>query len=324
MKTNIAFFTALAIAVISFSSCKKDKHNEANPNNPNSTSSVTLKKFYQNHGVKTKSYKINGATGGSFTTEKGTKVTIPANCFVNGGQAVTGEVTIQFKDIVCKSDMLLSDVGTAFFDGRPMKSGGEFFINALLGDSVIQIDSGMKIDIEQPLNGQAVDNGMLPMVLQDSVVVQDTAGNMKINNGWMVDQNNVVAPTGSSYIFSLYQFGYNGLSAGTWCNSDNPNYFSAFPQTNLNIHCNQDYDSDVFLVFKDENCMIHVYGTGGDNHSYVYAPQGKKCTVVAIGYLNGKFHASFTPITISANQEVTAGFQEITEEDFEAKLKTLN
>jgi hypothetical protein len=310
MKTKIAFFTVLSIAIIGLLSCKKDPEVK-----PAGTTSSTLE-FHQKYGEATKSYTINASSGGSFTTEKGTKVTIPANCFVNdGNQIITGDVTVHFKDITTKSEMLFSDMGTVFHDGTPLVSGGEFFIQAETGDTALQIAAGAKIDIEQPLIGQA-DTAMLPMILP-----QDSA---QVAQGWIVNQNNNVTVSGSSYIFSLYQFGYP-LSAGTWCNSDNPYYFSAYTQTSLTVHCNKNYYPDVFLLFHDENSMIHVYNfSAGDDWVYDYAPIGKQCTVVVLGYINGKLAASFTPVSITANMNLTAELAEMSEEDFQARVKALN
>jgi hypothetical protein len=315
MKTKIAFFTALTIAIIGLLSCKKEKEVK-----PAGTTSSTGE-FHQKYGEATKSYTINASSGGSFTTEKGTKVTVPANCFVNAGnQIITGDVTIHFKDITTKSEMLFSDMATMFHDGTPLVSGGEFFIQAEAGDTAVQIAAGANIDIEQPFKGQQVDTVMLPMILP-----QDTAQAGQGNNqGWVVNQNNNVTVSGSSYIFSLYQFG-NPLSAGTWCNSDNPYYFSAFTQTSLTVHCNRNYSPDVFLLFNDENSMIHVYNfSGGDDWVYSYAPIGKECTVVVLGYINGKLAASFTPLTIIANTDLTVELTEMSEEDFQARVKALN
>ncbi|MFL5730184.1 MAG: hypothetical protein ACJ75J_11920, partial [Cytophagaceae bacterium] len=277
MKTKISFFTILAIGLIGLLSCKKDKEVT-----PAGTTSST-EELHQKYGEPTKSYTIHASSGGSFTTEKGTKVTIPANCFVNSGnQIISGDVTIHFKDITSKSEMLFSDMATIFHDGTPLVSGGEFFIQAQAGDTAVQIAAGAKIDIEQPFKGQG-DTAMAPMILPKDTAQGGQAGQ---NPGWIVNQNNTVTVSGSSYVFSLYQFDYP-LSAGTWCNSDNPYYFSAFTQTSLTVHCNTSYNPDVFLLFHDENSMIHVYwGFTGDEYIYSYAPIGKECTVVAVGYIN--------------------------------------
>jgi hypothetical protein len=316
MYKKISFLSVLIVLTLVFSSCKKDKKLENTPNNQKYNS---VADFYKENCVKTQKYTVNGVTGGNFTTPNGTTVTIPANCFVTAGNGpVTGNVTIHFKDIYSQSDMLLSDVPTNFFDGTPLKSGGEFFINALVGDSALQIAPGMKIDIEQPLNGLVQDTAMKAMVLLPDTM---QAGNIAAG-GWFINQVNNVQSTPSSYIFSLYQFsGTNG--AGTWCNSDNPSYFQSYTNTTLTVNSINGYDMDVFLIFKNVNSMVHVY-QGGGNYPYVYAPVGLECTVVAIGMKDQKLHASFSPVTITNSLSVNPSFEEMTTEDFKEKLSKLN
>ena len=318
MKINMAFFAALTIAVISFSGCKKDK--QLNPAS-NVDSKTALNSFHSRNSVPLEHFTFNASTGGTFTSSKGTKITVPANCFVNGNNsAITGNVTIGFKDIYKKSDMLFSNVSTNFFNGTPLVSGGEFFININGQDSLIFIAQSKNIDIEQP--AQAVDNNMQPMVIPKKDTIPGVAN---VPNGWVISGSDAISFSPSSYVFSLYEFN-TPASAGTWCNSDNPTYFSAFTQTSLSIVNNESYAIEVFLVFKNENSMVHVYYSGDTWHNnYDYAPVGKECTVVAMGYdTDGKLKACFKPITITDNSTVSLDFSTISEDDFKTKVKALD
>jgi hypothetical protein len=318
MKTNIKFLSSLFILALLFSSCKKDKKNDNTPTNTQTYAS--LKDFYKQNGVKKQIYKMDASTGGSFTSSKGTVVTVPANCFVTSGNIpASGELTIEFKDIYSKSDMLLSDVPTNFFNGTPLKSGGEFFINALLNGEPLQIDSGKNIQIEQPFNGIPQDTAMQPMILLPKDTIQ---GGNNGGGGWFIDPNSDLLWNSGSYIFTLYQFASSN-GAGTWCNSDNPNYFQAFPNTTLTINKVDGYSMDVFLVFKNVSSMVHVYQNGNE-YPYYYAPQGLECTVVAVGVKDGKLYASFSPITITNNLSVNPVFMEISTEDFKTQVNALN
>jgi hypothetical protein len=145
------------------------------------------------------------------------------------------------------------------------------------------------------------------------------------NRGGWRPAKNALDTTLNSYIMRLYEFG-NPVSEGTWCNSDNSAYFSAYPQTVLTIHPTVDantYGMDMFLVFKNINSMIHLY-SDGTNYPYYYAPVGLEATVVATGLKDGKLYSSFTDITISANQTVNVGLTETNEESFKTKLRALN
>ncbi|HWZ22859.1 MAG TPA: hypothetical protein VNW06_09415 [Cytophagaceae bacterium] len=316
MKTKTAFYTALTLAVISFSGCKKDK--QLTPTPAQTVGATSLKSFYAQNEVKLEQFTFNASTGGTFTSVQGSKITVPANCFVDRhNNPVTGNLTIGFKDIFKKSDMLFSNISTNFFNGAPLKSGGEFFIS-ISGQDSISLGAGKKVDVAQPLLGQAVDNNMVPMVIPP-----DSAAIAKLN-GWAVNPVDTLAITPSGYVFSLYQFNAP-YSAGTWCNSDNSTYFSSLTQTSFSILNYEAYVIDVFLIFKDVNSMVHVYGTAPNHNDYAYAPEGKECTVVAMGYdNNGKLHTSFTPTTITSNGSVTLTFSEMNEDDFKTAVKALD
>ncbi|MGP8213998.1 MAG: hypothetical protein ACLQQ4_00400 [Bacteroidia bacterium] len=84
------------------------------------------------------------------------------------------------------------------------------------------------------------------------------------------------------------------------------------------------YNTYVFLVFKNINSMVHVYQGTGYTFPYAYAPVGLQCTVVAVGIKGGKVYSSFTPITISANETVNFTLSETTTAQFKTQLKALN
>jgi len=102
------------------------------------------------------------------------------------------------------------------------------------------------------------------------------------------------------------------------------------PQTTLSLRPTDNADSfhtDVFLVFKTINSMVHVYrgyNLTFQEFPYNYAPVGLACTVVAIGIKNGVLYSSFTPITISNNQIVNFTLSSTTTDAFIAQLKSLN
>jgi len=321
---SIAFF--FGIISITLIECKKDSVTPTTTNTKTTTEGYTsLSDFFTKNEVPMQTFTVDGTAGGTFTTPQGTKVTIPANAFVKGGGiTVTGNVTIQFKDICKKSDMLLSNMPTQTATG-PLKSAGEFFIKALANDSALMLAIGKNIMVQQPFMGQAKDAAMLPFVFAAPT------GSINANPVWInnpQDSNTVTLDSvkyPDSYVFSLYKFN-SPVSVGSWCNSDNSTYFSNYSQTTLTIHPNIDvtsYDVSVFLVFTDINSMVHVY-QGGVDFPYSYAPVGLKCNVVAVAAKGGKLYSSFTPITISANQTVNFNLTETTTDAFKTALKALD
>lgn len=308
--------------------CKKEKTETPTSivNSPPVTYS-SIDDFYNKNGVQLQTYTINGATGGTFTSPQGTKVTIPPYAFGTGTSNI-GDIQIEFKDIYKKSDMLLSNIPTQT-DSGILKSGGEFFIKAV-GNTPTAADflaSGKSIIIEQPLMGQAIDSLMAPFMFRVPLIICVGGGVCNPPPIWMKNQNDNVNYTLTSYIYNLYQF-QSPANAGSWCNSDNPTYFSAYPKTHLTMHPTMDSatvaSTNVFLVFTGINSMVHVYQGSAIDFPYLYAPVGLHCTVVALTVKDGKVYSSFTPITISVNQTVNFTVTETTTEAFKTALDALN
>lgn len=315
MKTKTAYFAILITLAIA--SCKKDS---PTPTSSGGTTYSSVQDFYNTNGVQKQIYTIDASTGGMFVSPKGTKVTIPANAFVTqSGGPVTGAVTIEFKDIYSKSDMLLSNVPSMTYTGAPLKSAGEFFIKALVGTDPVVLDAGQSITIEQPSQDGTVDTAMTTFT-----GIPDTLGTA--GTAWYSSPDATIAYSINSYIYTMSSFAYPAYS-GTWGNSDNGSYFSAFTQTNLAIAANEDpllYGTDVFLVFSGVNTCIHTYRISATNFDYSFAPIGQQCTIVAFGVKDGKLYSSFTPITISAGQTVNFSLTETTDVAFKAQLNALN
>ncbi|HTB05341.1 MAG TPA: hypothetical protein VK806_00210 [Bacteroidia bacterium] len=303
--------------------CNKDNTTPSNTQSTFSTYS-SIQDFYAQNGVPMQSYSVNGSAGGHFTTPQGTIVTIPANSFIDkGGNPITGTVTIEFKDIYTKSDMLLSNMPPQYY-GTPLKSGGEFFIRAKSAGNAVNVATGKSITIKQPLNSWAADNNMIPFV-----GMPDTIG----NKNWVpkaLDSiggpGEALADSATGYVWSLYSFG-TPVDSGTWCNSDNSSYFSAYPQTTLTIQTTDSINSgtSVFLLFNNLSSMVHVYQGTGKTFPYNYAPQGLQCTIVAVEVMfYGQFRCCFTPITITANSTVNFSCSPSTISAFKAQLSTYN
>lgn len=287
-------------------------------NNPTDENYSTTQDFLAKNNVPLQTFTINGSTGGTYTSPQGTIVTIPANAFVTQANvAVTGEVNVEFKDLYKKSDMLLSNMATSTWWGAPLKSGGEFFLKVSYNGSAVQLAPGKKITIEQPaaLTG-GIDAAQAPFI-----AVDDSAG-----FGWDPSITDSVSILANSYLFSLYQFS-NPVDSGTWCNSDNMYYFSAFPQTTLTLHSNNDYAEyhpEVYLLFNNLSSMVHVYYSSNNNYIYSYAPADRGCTLVAVGVKDGNLFTSFVPITIGVNQTVSFTLTPSTTSDFKTQLAALN
>ncbi len=260
-------------------------------------------------------YTVSSAVGGVFISPQGTKIIIPSNAFISpsNSKPITGNVSMQFKDLYKKSDMLLSDMSTNTYDGAPLKSGGEFFINATSNNSSVAIAPGKNIKIEQPAEltgGIDTISNMQPFALSDSFPI------------WQFSPMDSVKYSINDYIFSLNQLN----NPGNWLNTDNASFFDNFPQTQLTLIPNDAIDvfhTQVYLVFKNISTVVHIYHNGV-NFQYDYSPIGVDLTLVAAGIKDGKLYSSFVPINITANKTVSFSLKITTIEDFKSQLNALD
>jgi len=318
MKKQITIL-AMLLLIAAVYSCKRDKTTEEPPAQTDHYTSTA--NFFAVNAPAMQTFTVNAATGGSFTTPKGTIVTVPANAFMTQtGGAVSGNVTIQFKDVYKKSDMLLSKLTTHLIGGGPMESAGMFYIKATQGANVLVMNYNKNITVFLPLNVNPMNYQMQPYVYLSNAT----------SPGWVappVDSTGIkdsLTFGSEGYIFDLFYFN-PPTDSGTWANCDHPIY-NGFPMTTINLHfldSYTDYHPWLFLYFNAINATINLYNNGNDA-AYSYSPIGEPCTLVAVGVKDGKLYASFTPITISSNMTVNYSVTETTTEAFIAHLATLN
>ena len=310
------------LALITIASCKKDLPNaDGNPSSTGGYSSMS--DFISRNGVPTQIFLIDAQAGGSFTTPQGTVVTVPANAFVTANnQPVSGNVIIEFKNIYKKSDMLLSNMPTMLPNGTPLKSGGEFYFNAIWHSQPLIMASGKQINVKQPVVG-VPDPGMRAFSLQPAT-------------GWALNPSDTVstdsASSGSSYVYTMNQLDsanylVQSSTGGNWSNSDNASFFSAYTLASvaINTHLYTVPSTTVYLVFHTVNSVIYVHkNPNGTNFLDPNTPIGLPFTVVAMSLKNGTLYASFTPMTISSNMSLNTGLAPMTVDAFKTQLNALN
>lgn len=330
---------AMMISIISITlvECKKDEleTTTSSVNNPPANDNyATLQDFFNENGAQTQTVTIDATTGGTFTSPQGTVVTIPPNAFVtSGGAPISGNVTVEFRDIYTPADMILSNMPTQTANG-PLVSGGEFFIDASVNGNPIALAPGANIAVNQPSMGMPVDPGMMAYVFNtDSAVWQQPIATPPTFTILPGDSTNTTFPgtkpdsiafTASGYIYQVF-----ALDPWTWHNCDQPLTGSGFTTLTVNINnidtTSIDYNTNVYLVFTGINSTVSVYQDWTTfDFSYMYAPIGLQCTIVSLSIEDGRVYSSFTPITIGANQTVNVSVTETTTDAFKTALDALN
>lgn len=300
---------------------------------------TSVSDFLNKNSTNTFTNLVSAQTGGHFTTPNGTKVIVPDSCFtdLSGNPIVKGNIILHIKDVYSKSDMLFSDLTIQADTSSLTQSGGMFYIHAVSPSTGATLIPNSKrknnyITVKQQWWGWSpVKTGMTAYYISARQLdsIQSNGKNTQWWN-WAPDPlNSVVYSPDSVYIFKLYDFGPSPDS-GTWCNSGNPGYFASFHQTSITLNETDNntpnYQTYVFLLFKDVNAILHVYYKSGNGNNFyfnTYAPLGETCTLVAVGIQHGTVYSSFVPgITITSNLVENFTMRATSTSEFKNQLST--
>lgn len=308
---NLNRVMLVAIAFMIIVSCSKESINPLAL--PVTSKYSTVEDFLTANEVKSQSFIFEGSTGGVFAAEQGTEIFIPAYSFVTeSGFPIAGNVTLEFKEIYKKSDMILSAKPTIQWDGRPLKSEGEFFLKATYNGDAVQIAPGASVVVVPNTFGLPSDPNMEAFTAQMNPF------------SWSPATTASVVDSVSNQLF-IGQL-LNPLDSGTWYNCDDVTLFDAYQQTKLSLNQHDApylYGTQVFLVFDEINTVLELDNAGND-FKFDFAPVGLSCMAVALGVKDGILYSSIVPITIAPNQTKTFTMNPVSEEMLTAQLQLLD
>lgn len=110
------------------------------------------------HRLPSQHFILNGQRDTVFRTAGGCTVHVPANAMVTtDGRAVEGRIELELKEALRPIDFVMGNLCTTY-KGRPLESGGTFFLAARSGNEELVIAPGHAIDLIVPTFG--VKSGM--------------------------------------------------------------------------------------------------------------------------------------------------------------------
>lgn len=356
MKQLFSKTAVLSLVIItSLVACKKNNQEINTPSND----IEKVKSFFSANAPKYESFVIDASNGGTLTTTKGTKINFPAGIFKKAnGQIVSGNVTVEVKDILQVSDMLLSNRPTQA-NGEMLLSFGEMTVKASQNGEALQVkNDSAKVQVPlappKPANGQVVRE--IPMWAGDSAVSYSIQGYDHENTSVTLTQLGYV-PKGinwnqngniaSNNLDGTSSFALDSL--GTWRNCDALMGDPRPKTTVLGYFTNQwnsatssSYmgaePSMLFFKVKQQNSLVKLYNkiisapVGKDGLlSYQNSfPIGLEGTFLAITTKDGKFYAEMKDVTIGAPASgktyfsVSFNLTEVTEAGLLSLIQQLN
>lgn len=322
MKNFKQMIGALLVAALVFTSCENEDRDDliipATAAEFNSIKDQALENITQN-------FQFNADDGVvTLTSANGVEININGSCLLKNGNAVTGNVDLEFVEIFDKGSMLVTNKPTMGImpsgDKALLITGGEFFIEATQNGVVLQTTCNFDLIIPGALTG-GVDTDMIlwkGIIDANGDLAWDEVINLPATTGLAGGR---VFGEGNSYYAFLSDFG--------WSNVDRF-YSDPRPKTTILAGVPAGYDNkncSLFLSYDGEDAGLANLDTfdsvtGLFSEHYGQIPIGLECHVIFVSEENNNWKYAIKPVTIVENGIITFTNSEMSVAT-EAQLKTL-
>ena len=317
-KLNLA--TALLIAVIGFTACKK---NRVDP-----VSEVkSAKDFTQKLGSQKETFSLKTSDlPKTLNLKNGTKITIQPNSFTVNGEPVSGDVTIETYEMLTRSAIMLSGTNTNHISGSPLISQGFIYVGAKV--------NGQEVDkmLQKPLNIKMPAQGQPFTQIWEGVEQVGEANQMAWkapNDAAGQNQQREVKAIGDEFVFDFGMLG--------WVNCD-IFYNSGAPKTTVTVTVLNNpgdmatfrgFTGNTFVFFcaNGDNVVAQIYTADGPNKVKSYdnsMPIGSEGKLISFSIKDGKYYFAKKDITITANMNESLTLVETTEAAVQAEISALD
>ena len=311
LMANRLFIMLFAFA-ITFTSCNSDDDSTSQNYVPSPTAFNSIRLDALEN--MTQSFQIDAANGmTTLTSANGVEIDINANCLTLNGNAITGQVDIEYIEVFDGGQMLVTDKTTMGKlpngDMAMLISGGEFYINATQNGQ--QLDLGCSLNLRIPAALTAPDNGMS---LWEGTI--DNDGNLDCEElDAAPGQGEVFLEQGATGAQTYYAF-FNNFG---WTNVDrfasNPD-----PKTQILAGVPSGYNfqnSAIYLHYDGEGNALAKLDTYDANSGlfsehYGQVPIGLACHIIFATEENGQWRYAIKPVTITENAVYTFTLAETT------------
>ena len=303
-KNLLSLFALFTMTAILTTSCEPKEDNDCdNCNEPptaqqfNNIRTIALENLTQTFGFNTADGYIN------LTSEQGVQININANCLTYNGNAITGDVSLEYIELFEKGNMLTTNKPTMGIlpngDKALLVSGGEFFLEATQNGNILDTNCGIQLVIPAGLTGGADQD----MSLWNGEI--DNEGNLAWDE---VDDENGEGPIpfveGNNYYPVFEGFG--------WANVDRF-YSDPRPKTTIQAQAPEGYDnenSSIYLSYDGEAPALAQLDTYDNvlnifSEHYGQIPIGLECHVIFVTETDGIWRYAIKPTTIVANDIIT-------------------
>lgn len=297
MKTNFRKIGQLFLLGVLVASCSKNDDGDSSPDYVPSASAFAA---LRDDALNKQTFTFNAEDGATtFTSAKGVQFTINGACLTQNGNAVTGQIVVEYAELFDPGTMLATNKSTMGRmpngDMALLISGGEFYINAKKNGQQLDISCPMQVIIPASLTGGA-ETGM---TLWDGTIDED--GNLEWDEQERANGANGVFVEGPNYYASFSGFG--------WTNVDRF-YSDPRPKTTILAEAPSGYNfenSAIYLHYDGEGSSLAKLDTFNPatnqfSEHYGQIPIGLQCHIIFATEDNGQWRYAIKAVTIAANQ----------------------
>lgn len=308
MKNLNQFLGIVLLVMIVFTSCSKDNNDveeQVVRSTPEAFSNIRAEALA---GI-TQTFQFNADDGvASFTSENGVNITINGSCLTLNGNAVSGQVDLEFVEIFNKGTMLTTNKPTMGVlpngDKLLLISGGEFLVEVTQNNMPIQTNCGFQLTIPADLTGGADNDMTLWTGVDDDCDGDDCDLAWVENNKENTTGDEGIAIQGSQYYAFVNNFG--------WTNVDRF-YNDPRPKTTIQVKAPEGYNqtnSGVYLSYDGEDsglAKLDIYDEDLNVFSEHYGqiPIGLECHVIFVTEEDANWKYAIKAVTIAENGIIT-------------------
>jgi hypothetical protein len=294
------------IASIILSACQREISDETQVQK----TPGTLNDFFNQNRSSSEVYSVANSTPGQVITSKGTRISFPANAFVDeNNNPVSGAIKIEVKEIVTPQEMILNDMPTTS-GGRLLESGGEYNILASQNDKKLKLAAGIFLKLQlastnAAANGMQVFNG-----------VSDANGSVN----WVPNNNpgNFVVRDSLFLKTELFCDSINWINCDKFINEPTVE-FSVFPGNAPSTD-----STNVFIHLTGRNTIVKMNWTQGLNYFNSRMVLAVPSSIIGVSKKNGQLYISVIATTIQNGQSVTLDFSPCSVAQMKARLALLH
>lgn len=320
--TSALFIVLIALGV----ACKKE-----NPDN-NASTEKSAKEFTAKYGAQKQTKEINAANlPQTVTFLDGTKVTFPIGSLTKGGIPVTGNVTVEVREVLKRSAVIFSGANTNHSSGAPLASDGFIFIDVKSNGVSVDQNLVVPVKIEIPAKRDGSTQLWVGVDQQDKPLVAAEGNQMAWAAPRKANGQGQVEVTAAQNTFA-FTFGSLG-----WINCD-VFYNYSNPKTTVRVEVLNNpgsmasfysYTGETYVYFcaKGSNVVAQLYTPDGANKVKSYdnmMPIGSEGRMFSFSIKDGRYYYAAQEITISANQNITLTLAETTQTAVQNAINSLD